>query len=188
MTIFQLWKSPFISLCLRERCNILVSHSNPPTICIHGKKGSKLANVEDNDDTVLHLYTLPVAGSRTRAIVILRLRAHVGVPFGACIIPTVVGQSWLTNERKSSRFTLTSSHIKSLQPCNEFHGQACRFVSQERRNRFHAWLLRDTLRFTVSAARTIDNRFPLESTKQGVVLWIYKRSKNFQFFNAVLNR
>lgn len=47
--------------------------ANTPTIYIHGKKGSKLANVEDNDDTVPYLHTFPVARSRTRAIVILRL-------------------------------------------------------------------------------------------------------------------
>lgn len=65
---------------------------NTPTIYIHGKKGGKLANVEDNDDTVPYLYTFLVARSRTRAIVILRLRVHVGVPFRACIIPTVVAR------------------------------------------------------------------------------------------------
>lgn len=106
----------------------------PPTVCEKKKKDSKLASVEDNDDTVLQHYGLPVAGSKTRAIVILRLRVHVGVPFGACIIQAVVESlRRLTNERKSTRFTPTSSHIKSLQPCNESRGQACRCVSQTER-------------------------------------------------------
>lgn len=77
---------------IHTRIYIHMPSGNTPTIYIHGKKGGKLANVEDNDDTVPYLYTFPVARSRTRAIVILRLRVHVGVPFRACIIPTVVAR------------------------------------------------------------------------------------------------
>lgn len=60
------------------------------------------------------LYTFPVARSRTRAIVILRLRVHVGVPFRACIIPTVVARRrWLMRE-KSTDSPPTSSHTWPL--------------------------------------------------------------------------
>lgn len=99
---------------IHTRIYIHMPSGNTPTIYIHGKKGGKLANVEDNDDTVPYLYTFPVARSRTRAIVILRLRVHVGVPFRACIIPTVVARRRWLMRQKSTDSSPTSSHTWPL--------------------------------------------------------------------------
>lgn len=99
---------------IHTRIYIHMPSGNTPTIYIHGKKGGKLANVEDNDDTVSYLYTFPVARSRTRAIVILRLRVHVGVPFRACIIPTVVARRRWLMRQKSTDSSPTSSHTWPL--------------------------------------------------------------------------